>query len=142
MRDRIYFNSKYRDFLKELDINNTLGFHLVNQKDLFLIAVALGLNEPKEISGKKEGLFLLKDVKTSDRAIFASITLGNLQDDKDIDKYANDDINYDEAEKCAEAGYAILKEKIDDSAGNEDLLVTRLLSELDLLYESNVKSCE
>ena len=140
MRDRIYFNSKYRDFLKELDLKNTLGLHLVNQKDLFMIAMALGLNEPTDISGKREGLFLLKDVKSSDRAIFASITLGNLSDEKDIDKYANDEINYSEGERCAEAGYAISKKKIDDSAGNEELLATRLLSELDLLYESNVKS--
>lgn len=141
MKDRIYINLKHREFLNEMDQNNTLGFHLVNKKEIFLLAVALGLNEPKEINGKKDGYFLLKDVKSSDRAYFASITLGNIKDEKDVDKYANDEINYEEAEKCAERGFEILKQKIDESAGNEDLFITRLISELDLLYESNVKSC-
>ena len=137
MRDRIYINFNHRSFLKYMDEQNILGFHLVNKKDIFLLAVALGLKEPKDIAGKKDGYFLLKDVKSSDRAYFASILLG--KKDRDVDKCSNDEINYDESERCAEAGFNILKKKIDDTNGNEELLLKRLLSDLDLLYEANIK---
>lgn len=139
MRDRININKNYRPFLDEMDSNNTLGFHLISKKDIFIIATSLGLQNPKSL-GPKDGYFLLKDVKSFDRVYFASINLGNNIEDKEIDKYANDEINYDIAEKCAETGFEILKEKVDSANGNEDLLIKRLLSELDLLYEKNVKS--
>lgn len=140
MRDRIYINLKYRDILKEFDSNNTLGFHIADQKDIFLIAVALGLSNPKDINGTKDGLFLLTRLKTSDNALLSTITLGNLTNEKDVDKFANNEINYLEAEKCAETGFGVLNKKVQDSCGNEELLQTRLISELDLLYEKNVKS--
>lgn len=140
MRDRIYINISHRQFLNDIKANNTLGFNLPNAKDVFLLAVALGLNSPKDIVGKKDGYFLLKDVRTADKALFASITLGKVTDDKEIDQYAKDEVNYDEAERCAESGFAILKSKIDEAGGNEELLTKRLISELDLLYQKNVKS--
>lgn len=140
MRDRIYINLKYREILNELDSNNTLGFHIADQKDIFLVAVALGLNNPKDIVGYKDGLFLLTRLKTSDNALLSTITLGNLENEKDVDKYANNEINYSEAEKCAETGFEELNKKVQASCGNEELLQTRLISELDLLYEKNVKS--
>lgn len=139
-RDRIYINKGYRTFLDEMGKNNTLGFNLINKKDIFILAVALGLDTPKNFSAAKDGYFLLKDVKSFDRAYFASILLGALTDEKDVDKYANDDVNYDQAEKCAESGFEILKDKVTSAGGDEELLINRLLSELDLLYEKNVSN--
>lgn len=140
MRDRIFIDLSYRDFLEGIKKSNILGFHLPDAKDVFLLAVSLGLDCPKDISGRKDGYFLVKNIRTSDKAFFASITLGNMKDNKDVDKYANDEINYDEAERCAESGFEILKGKIEDSGGNEELLAKRMLSELDLLYEKYFNS--
>lgn len=141
MRDRIFINGTLRDgLLKECDEKNILGMHLMETKDIFLLAVSLGLNTPKNIQGKKDGYFLLKNVKAYDLALFASILLGVPDNKNEIDKYANAEINYDEAERCAESGFEKLKEAINSAGGDKELLEKRTLSELKLLYERNVAS--
>lgn len=141
MRDRIFINGSLRDsLLKECDENNILGMHLMEKKDIFLLATALGLNNPTEIHGKKDGYFLLKNVKTFDLALFASIMLGKPENKNEIDKYANDEINYVEAERCAETGFIKLKELIEDADWDKELIEKRALAELQLLYQKNVAS--
>ena len=139
MRDRIFINGSLRDgLLRECDEKNTLGMHLMETKDIFLLAAALGLNTPEDRRGKKDGYFLLKNVKTYDLALFASILLGKPENKEDIDRYANAEINYDEAERCAEAGFKKLREFIESADGDNELLEKRALAELRLLYEKNV----
>ena len=139
MRDRLFINVSYRDsLLKECDEKNILGFHMLEAKDIFLLAAALGLNEPRDIGGKRDGYFRTSYIKTIDKALMASILLG-IEENKDkVDTYANPDINYDEAERCAEAGFIKLKEMIDSADGDMELLEKRILSQLNLLYQKNV----
>lgn len=139
MRDRIYINGSLRDgLLRECDEKNILGMHLMETKDIFLLAVALGLNAPEDMHGKKDGYFLLKNVKAYDLALFASILLGIPKNKDAIDRYASADVNYNEAERCAEAGFNRLKEFIESAGGDRELLEKRALSELRLLYQKNV----
>ena len=139
MRDRIYINGSLREgLLKECNEKNYFGFKLLETKDIFLLAVALGLDKPEEMKGKKDGYFLLKNVKTYDKALFSSILLGLEENAAETDKYANADLNYDEAERCAEAGFKILKQLIDDASGDMELLEKRSLQQLDMLYQKNV----
>lgn len=140
MRDRIFINLAMRDSIKEWDEKNTLGMHFLEAKDVFLLAVALGLNNPEDIKGKKDGYFLLKNVKTYDKALFASILLGKPENSDEVDKYANADVNYNESERCAESGFKKLKEFIDRANGDQELLEKHALTELKLLYERNVGS--
>ena len=137
-RDRIYINSIYRDgLLDELDKKNVLGFHLIGKKDIFLIAVALGLDTPKKIQGKKDGYFLLEYLKMSDKAFFGAIKLGKLDDPSDVDKYANEEESYNQAEQCAESGFEKLKEMY-ESAEDEEMFEKRLMAHLDFLFMKNV----
>ena len=139
MRDRIFINGSLRDgLLRECDEKNVLGMHMMETKDIFLLAVALGLNAPEEMRGKKDGYFLLKNVKAYDLALFASILLGMPENKDNIDRYANAEINYDEAERCAEAGFKKLRDFIDSADGDKELLEKRALSELRFLYQKNV----
>ena len=139
MRDRIYINGALRDgWLKEWDEKNYFGMHMLETKDIFLLAVALGLDKPEEMSGKKDGYFLLKNVKTYDKALFSSILLGMPEHKDETDKYANADINYDEAERCAEAGFKEIKKLIDDASGDKELLEKRAFFQLNFLYQKNV----
>lgn len=139
MRDRIYINGTLRDgVLKEWAEKKYLGINMLETKDLFLLAVSMGLDSPKNINGKKDGYFLLKNVKTYDKALFASILLGKPENANDIDKYANEEVNYDESEKCAESGFCKLKDFIDSAKGNTELLEKRALAELTELYQKNV----
>lgn len=139
MRDRIFINGTLREgWLKEWDEKNYFGIHMLETKDLFLLAVALGMDKPEDIRGKKDGYFLLKNVKTYDKALFSSILLGKPENKDETDKYANADVNYDEAERCAEAGFKELKQFIEDAGGDKELLEKRAFSQLNLLYQKNV----
>lgn len=42
-RDRIYTSSQYRGVVDELKKNDVLGLNIVEGKDIFMLAVALGL---------------------------------------------------------------------------------------------------
>lgn len=141
-KDRLFINMSYRDsILKKIDEENILGCHLVKAIDIFFLAVALGMEKPVDIKGKKDGYFQVhNNIGTQEKSLFASLLLGKIENQKDVDKYANAQVNYDEAERCAESGFLILNEKIEAANGDEELLEKRLISELNLLYEKNVKS--
>lgn len=139
MRDRIFINSSLRDgWLKEWDEKNYFGIHMLETKDIFLFAVALGLEKPEDMQGKKDGYFLLKNVKTYDKALFSSILLGLPENKDETDKYANAEINYDEAERCAEAGFKEINKMIEDAGGDMELLEKRAFAMLNYLYQKNV----
>ena len=141
MRDRLFINLNYRDsMLSEWDEKNVLGMHMLETKDIFLLATALGLEAPQDIQGKKDGYVRLSYIKTYHKALMASIFLG-LEENRDrIDEFANEDVNYDEAERCAETGFLKLKEMIDSAEGDAELLEKRIFSQLNMLYQKNVAS--
>lgn len=139
MRDRLFINLKYRDgMLKKWDEENILGIHMLETKDVFLLAAALGLNEPKDIEGKKDGYVRLSYIKTYQKSLIASILLGLEENKENIDSFANAEVNYDEAERCAEAGFIKLKEIIESAGGDTELLEKRILAQLNMLYQKNV----
>lgn len=142
MRDRLYINESYREtILKKMESDNILGFNLCKAIECFFVAVALGMNEPLDFQGKKDGYFQIhNNVGTYEKALFSSLLLGIKENQAEADKYANADINYEYAEKCAESGFLVLKQKLDDASWDEELFEKRMLSELKLLYEKNVKS--
>ena len=139
MRDRLFINLKYRDgMLKKWDEENILGIHMLETKDVFLLATALGLDEPKDIEGKKDGYVRLSYIKTYQKSLIASILLGLEENKENIDSFANAEVNYDEAERCAEAGFIKLKEIIESAGGDTELLEKRILAQLNMLYQKNV----
>ena len=141
MRDRLFINLKYRDgMLKKWDEENILGMHMLETKDVFLLAAALGLNEPRDSEGKKDGYVRLSYIKTYQKSLIASILLGLEKNKENIDSFANAEVNYDEAERCAEAGFIKLKEIIESAGGDTELLEKRIFSQLNMLYQKNVAS--
>lgn len=141
MRDRIYINGSYRDtILKEWDEKNILGLHIVDTKEIFNLAVVLGMNEPNDIKAKKDGYFLIQNVKSYDKALYGCLLLGKKENQDNIDEYANVESSYDEAERSANSGFMKLKEIIDSADGDEELLEKQLFAELEILYEKNVRS--
>ena len=138
-RDRVFINSRYRSEIEEMKEKDLLGFRMVENKDSFLLAVAMGLDLP-ETPKSKDGWFLMKNLKTTDKALFASVLLGAVADDGDIDKYADLDLSLDLCEQCAERGFAELRKRVIDSNSDRELLERRLMKELDLWYTSLVES--
>ena len=93
-RDRIYISEGNKALISDLKKEDVLGLKLSEGKESFLLAVALGLNEPSEL-GHKDGLFLKTALKTADKALIASVLLGTINDSDDIDGYANFDKSAD-----------------------------------------------
>lgn len=136
-KDCIYVSPDYKsvvDGLKEKDI---LGLKIIENKEVFMLAVALGLDDPTQLK-KKDGLSLYTALKTADKALIASVLLGTVSDSEDVDSYANFDASTDLCEQCAETGYNILLKKYNDAGCDEELFERRLLKELEMLYMKNV----
>ena len=141
MRDRLNINLNYRELMiNEWDEKNILGMHMLETKDIFLLATALGLDTPEDIQGKKDGYVRSSYIRTYQKALMASILLGLEENREKVDEYANEDVNYDEAERCAESGFKKLKEMIDSADGDMELLEKRIFSHLNMLYQKNVAS--
>lgn len=140
-RDRIYYPRKFKQFNQALTNHEikTLGLDNLSKLDLFKLAVAYGLDDPKDFDGAKEGLFLLKDIKsTSDQSLFNTIKLGIANNNDEIDEYSDLELNYNEAERCACSGFGKLKDLV-ESNQDEELLIKRMIRELENLYLANVK---
>lgn len=140
-RDRIYYPRKFKQFNQSLTNHEikTLGLDNLSKLDLFKLAVAYGLDNPKDFDGAKEGLFLLKDIKsTYDQSLFNTVKLGIANNNDEIDEYCNLELNYDEAERCANSGFEKLKDLVELNQ-DEELLIKKMIRELENLYLTNVK---
>ncbi len=138
MRDRIYINSNYRPEIEEMKNSDILGFSMVENKESFLLAIALGLDTPQSIRNR-DGWFLLKNLKTTDKALLASVLLGTANDDSEVDSYADLEKAIDLCEQCAETGFHELRKRVLDAGKDRDILERRMMKELDMLYTTNVE---
>lgn len=70
----------------------------------------------------------------------ASVLLGTVTDDTQIDEFADQDMSADLCEQCAETGYQLLLKKYNDADCDPDLMERRLIKELELLFMKNVEA--
>lgn len=139
MADRIFINRKYKENIDEWSGDkNILDFKSIENIEKFTIAAALGVNTPKNISGVREGYVRLTSIPTNSKSLLSSILLGRAKNDE-IDLFANEEMCYEEAEKCVESGLEILKDKINDARGDESLLCKRLMAEIERMYVTSVE---
>jgi hypothetical protein len=137
-RDRVYTSSQYKTVIDDLKSKDVLGLNIVEGKNAFMLSVALGLSDPGTPKNKV-GLFLNTALKTADKALFASVLLGELPEGADVDPYANFDASADLCEQCAETGYQVLLKKYNDAGCDEEILERRMIKELELLYLQNIE---
>ena len=137
-KDRIYINGNHRAFLDEMKRKNILFDSIAENKDLFLMAVALGINSPADGVAARDGFILLKSLKTSDKALLGSVLLKKAETDEQIDECSDFDKSLDLCELCAETGFGVLQSKVNDAGWDSDLLARRLLNELDFLYTKQI----
>lgn len=138
-RDRVFINSQYHPFLDEMEKKDLLGQHTAENKDTFMLAVALGIDAPAPSVEHRDGYFRMQYLKTQDKALVGSVLLGKAETDAAIDENADLEKSIAYCELCAEKGFEILRTKINDAGGDGDLLERRLLTELDLLFAKNVE---
>jgi len=138
-KDRVFTSSQYRTVIDEMKKKDVLGLNIVDGKAIFMLAVALGLDNPTQLKNRV-GLFLNTALKTSDRALMASVLLGTVTDDAQLDEFADHELSADLCEQCAETGYQLLQKKYNDADCDSNLLERRLLKELELLFMKNVEA--
>lgn len=138
--DIIYINEQYRSFIDELKANDVLGFKLLDNKESFMLAVALGINQPTECKKKRFGWTRKSYIKTADKAMWASVLLGTATTDEEINQYADLDKSIELCEQCAETGFDILKQQYEKAEGDAEVFERRMLKALDLLYTQNVEN--
>ena len=138
-RDRIHVSNQFRSTTNQLKEKNVLDMNILEGKDIFMLAVALGLEDPTRLKNK-DGLFQRTSLKTLDKALIASVLLGTAVDDSNLDEYADFDKSADLCEQCAETGYQVLLRKYNDADCDSDLLERRMIKELELLFAKNVEA--
>ena len=138
--DIIYINEKYRSFIDELKTNDVLGFKLLDNKESFMLAVSLGVNQPTECKKKRFGWTRKSYIKSADKAMWASVLLGTATTDEEINQYADLDKSIELCEQCAETGFEILKQQYDKAEGDAELFERRMMKALDLLYTQMVEN--
>lgn len=146
INDRAYAEKGIRDYIKELKRDAVLGMteSEVENKDVFLLAAAIGINHPRRLESR-DGLFnfdVLKNVR--DKVPFEVMKVGTLSNDDDYDRFSSLEKCMLYCEQCAASGFDILREKV-ISAKNvsidnfNEVLEERLLKDLDDLYRKNVE---
>lgn len=128
-QDRFYIDGEKSDFIRSINKNNSF-LKFDNQKDLFMYAAALGSEYPTEITGKRDGFFLDKDVNYEDMALIYSMAYSKLNSIEDI---SDKDKVYSIVQNMANTGFALIKQKIEEESFDNELL--KLLMELDEKYK-------
>ena len=131
-------STQNREFIDSLKNNKILGFDSLSTKEIFEFACALGLSNPTDFRNK-DTYVRIEFLQTSDKALLLTTKLGHAKTNDEIDKYCNIEYSYYEAERCANTGFDILKQKVEAANGDDELLASRFLVDLDILYQRNVK---
>jgi len=107
--DRLYIDTNDRDLydkiLSELEL-----FQGKNRKEQFLFAMSFGFaNDTRIQLKKKEGFFLMKDLKIEDETLINAVSLYH---EDDVDILSNKSQVYTVAEEYAHAGIKLLADRI------------------------------
>lgn len=124
-KDRLYIDTTKSEFVRGINKNNQyLKFD--NQKDLFMYAMTLGANIPSSFEGKKDALFLEKDMNYEDVALIYSMVYPELEK---LEQITDKEKVYTIAQNMANTGFVIMERKIEENSF--DNLTMKLLIELD-----------
>lgn len=139
--DFLRIDSKLRETtLKNIDNSNFLNFRKLERLDLFLFAAALGINSPTDLP-KYEPLVRgeLVRQRPESNAIMASIVIGNIKEMDLVDEKISRNYIWYYAERCANTGFHCIDDMLNKP---EESVYIELISELDDLYEKNIKPLE
>ena len=140
IRDRIHIGLDKRGFIDKISLKNILGLDGAYNKDIFLLAMALGIDEPKEIEGARFGYVRYEYIEPWDRAMLCALLIGTMVEGDEVDDYIDFEKSVDLAEKCAEKGFDILEKIVMEVDEDDERLTARLMKKLDLWYNQNVGS--
>ena len=129
-QDRIYIDKARAKEIREIKDAGYLSFD--NQKDVFMLALALGGNTRigGVIEGSREGLFNDRDLYAVDKAMIYSIVNPELGG---IENIVNRDLVLKKAEDIANKGFTILLNDMKDKGVEAYLMI--MLNKANELFE-------
>lgn len=132
--DRLYYSKKARKIVEQIDELKYLGLQNSNTSrlELFLFAMALGINSPLELENQ-ESFVLGQTIKPEDDALLYATSIGYGEESNDLNVTSDKSYVYDLAQKCANSGFLMIENMIENE--NPISVELKLLSELDDLYE-------
>lgn len=132
--DRLNYSKNSKKIVEEIDKIGflDLGNNESSRIELFTFAMALGCSCPLELESS-EGFVLSHYIKPDNEALLNSISLSQCPDDSKISEYLERAKVYEYVQKCAEAGFVILGDWMENKSLEQVEL--ELISKLDDLYD-------
>ena len=109
--DRVYIDKEDRALYEKVENANVLEFKKKGRKEQFLLAMAIGFeNKVRSHLGARDGLFLIKDLRTQDDALMNAIAV---YETNSPDVLSDKEEVFKIAEEYAHAGIKLLVDKIE-----------------------------
>ena len=131
-----------REIVAKMKNHNLLalgkGENDMNNKDIYLLAVAMGLDNPTEQMIKPESWTRVVNFSEKDKALIISALLGTAGSTDEIEEYCdlNNAISY--CKKFTDAGFEEIDRIAADVKYNPELLVRKMLNYVDEIYDDVV----
>ena len=133
--DRIYIDKAKQEDIRGIKSKGYLEFD--NQKDVFMYAMAMGINiySGGELTGTKDGFFNDRDLNEADKALMYALIEPELDKIEDI---TNRELVFSKAEGMADKGFSIILEEMKDT--NVEVFMLQMLNKTNELYEQALKN--
>lgn len=118
MADVFYFDQSYRQLAENID---SLLPTKIGRKELFLLAMALGLDNPTKIKGKRDSMVRYSYFKPNEISLIYTCAWRYY---KDIQALMDQNKVYTLAENCANTGFSIIANYVKE---NQHKFINRIL---------------
>lgn len=131
-----------RDVVKKMKDHDLLsmgrGESDSQNKDIYLLAVAMGLGSPTEKMTGAQSWTRVNYFQTEDVALLKAILLATADGTKDITPYCDTKAAFDYSRQFTDAGFKKLDEFAADALYDKDLLVRNMLDYVESMYDKIV----
>lgn len=118
MADRLYIGNQYKDLIEDFDRVDLLNMKTNGERaDIFMIALALGVNKGERTPSKAKLGFILESVargKDSLMSFIYSVAVDELRKNGQENQITDTNVVYGIAEEYANTGFEIIKQMIPD----------------------------
>lgn len=118
MADRLYIGNQYKDLIEDFDRVDLLNMKTNGERaDVFMIALALGVNKGERTPSKAKQGFILESVakgKDSLMSYIYSVAVDELRKSGQENQITDTNVVYGIAEEYANTGFEIIKQMIPD----------------------------
>ena len=139
----IRISAESRDVVRKMKEHELLSLGMgegdSNTKDIYLLAVALGLGMPTERMNDPKSWTRASYFELEDKALLRSILLGTLDSTEDIASHGDlkEALNY--CKQFTDAGFRRIDEFAADAMYDPDLMVRKMLDYVDSKYDEVIK---